>query len=49
MEIPAVNGGDVLSYTANITSGNTDEMPNDNTFALNQTVVNSLILTILRV
>lgn len=41
MESPAVNGGDVLSYTTTITSGNSDEMPNDNTFTLNQTVVNS--------
>jgi len=41
METPAVNGGDVLSYSANITSGNSDELPNDNTFTLNQTVVNS--------
>jgi uncharacterized repeat protein (TIGR01451 family) len=41
METPAVNGGDVLSYTTTITSGNSDEMPNDNTFTLNQTVVNS--------
>lgn len=40
METPAVNGGDVLVYTANIV-GTTDETPNDNTFTLNQTVVNS--------
>lgn len=41
MESPAVNGGDVLSYTTTITSGNSDEMPNDNSLTLNQTVVNS--------
>jgi hypothetical protein len=41
METPAVNGGDVLNYTATITSAETDETPNDNTFAFNQTVVNS--------
>jgi len=41
METPAVNGGDILTYNANITSGNVDEMPSDNTFQLNQTVVNS--------
>lgn len=41
METPAVNGGDVLNYTSSITSVATDETPNDNTFAFNQTVVNS--------
>lgn len=40
MEMPAVNGGDILVYTATIV-GATDETPNDNTFTLNQTVVNS--------
>ncbi len=40
METPAVNGGDILVYKANIV-GVTDETPNDNTFTLNQTVVNS--------
>jgi hypothetical protein len=40
MEIPAVNGDDVLDYTATIV-GATDETPNDNTFTLNQIVVNS--------
>jgi hypothetical protein len=40
METPAVNGGDVLNYNATII-GATDETPNDNTFTLNQTVVNS--------
>jgi uncharacterized repeat protein (TIGR01451 family) len=40
METPAVNAGTILNYTATIV-GATDEMPNDNTFTLNQTVVNS--------
>lgn len=40
METPAVNGDDILVYTATIV-GVTDETPNDNTFTLNQTVVNS--------
>lgn len=39
-ESPAVNGGDILSYTAAVT-GATDETPTDNASALNQTVVNS--------
>jgi len=41
METLPVNGGDVLNYTATILSANTDEIPSDNTFTLNQTVVNS--------
>ena len=41
METPAVNNGDVLNYTATIISSATDDMPNDNTFVFNQTVVNS--------
>jgi hypothetical protein len=41
LETPAVNGGDVLNYTATITSATTDETPTDNTFTLNQTVVNA--------
>ena len=40
-ETPAVNDGDVLGYTATITSTLTDETPTDNTFTLNQTVVNA--------
>ena len=40
MEIPAVNGGDILNYTASII-GLTDETPTDNTVILNQTVFNS--------
>ncbi len=39
-ETPALNNGDILSYTTTIT-GQTDETPNDNTTTLNQTVVNS--------
>lgn len=41
METPAVNNNDILSYTATITSTQTDETPVDNSFALNQTVVGS--------
>ncbi|WP_300565844.1 T9SS type A sorting domain-containing protein [Flavobacterium sp.] len=41
-ETPAVNDGDVLNYTATITSSAIDDLPSDNTFVFNQTVVNSL-------
>ncbi|MFD2890531.1 T9SS type A sorting domain-containing protein [Flavobacterium chuncheonense] len=41
METPAVNNGDILVYTATITTQNTDETPADNTVTLNQTVVGS--------
>ncbi|KAB1155049.1 T9SS type A sorting domain-containing protein [Flavobacterium luteum] len=41
LETPAVNGGDVLEYIARITSASPDETPADNSFTLNQTVVNS--------
>ncbi len=41
VEIPSVNGGDILNFTASILSAQTDETPSDNTFTLNQTVVNS--------
>jgi len=41
METPAVNNGDVLNYTATITTANTDQTPTDNTFTLDQTVVGS--------
>ncbi len=37
---PPLNGGDVLHFTSLVT-GLTDETPADNTFTLNQTVVNS--------
>lgn len=39
-QTPPVNGGDILHYTAQI-NGATDETPADNSFTLNQTVVNS--------
>lgn len=39
-QTPALNGGDVLHYTTLI-NGTTDETPADNTFTLNQTVLNS--------
>lgn len=41
LQTPAVNDGDILNYTATIASNLTDETPTDNTFTLNQTVVNS--------
>ena len=40
-ESPALNANDVISFTANITSALVDEIPIDNIFNLNQTVVNS--------
>lgn len=40
-ETPALNGGDVLNYSATISSAQTDETQNDNIFVLNQAVVNS--------
>ncbi len=39
-QTPAVNVGDILSFTANVIAA-TDETPNDNVLTLNQTVVNS--------
>ncbi|WP_395054294.1 T9SS type A sorting domain-containing protein [Flavobacterium sp.] len=41
IETPAVNGGDILSYTATANGLNTDETTEDNTFTLPQVVVNS--------
>lgn len=41
METPAVNGGDVLAYTATINGLFADETTIDNMATLNQTVVNS--------
>jgi hypothetical protein len=41
METPSVNTGDILTHNVTISSAATDEMPNDNTFVLNQIVVNS--------
>jgi hypothetical protein len=40
METPALNGGDILSFTATV-AGDTDENPENNTTVLNQTLVNS--------
>lgn len=40
-ETPALNGGDVLNFTAIIDPISGDEMPSDNTSTLNQEVVNS--------
>jgi len=41
METPALNDGDVLTFNTSISSSETDETPDDNTFELHQTVVNS--------
>jgi hypothetical protein len=42
IEVPAVNGGDILFTTASICAlSGADEMPLDNVFELDQTVVNS--------
>ncbi|MBS1535103.1 MAG: T9SS type A sorting domain-containing protein [Bacteroidetes bacterium] len=41
MENPPLNGGDHLTFTASVSSSATDETPSDNTFVLNQTVLNS--------
>ncbi|TYP69910.1 DUF7619 domain-containing protein [Aquimarina intermedia] len=38
---PTVNGDDILTYTATITNSNTDANPLDNTYVLEQLVVNS--------
>ncbi len=40
-ETPAVIAGNTINYTATVTSVATDDLPNDNTFVFNQTVVNS--------
>ena len=40
-DTPPVTAANLLSYTSGITSALTDEMPSDNTFILNQQVVNS--------
>jgi uncharacterized repeat protein (TIGR01451 family) len=40
-EVPAINIGDNLSYTASITSSVIEEMPIDNTFTYNEIVVGS--------
>lgn len=41
-EVPAVNDGDVLPFTASVNSGYADDTPDDNYYEFNQTVVNSL-------
>lgn len=41
LEIPAVNNGDILNFTASITPTAGDETPLDNAFAFNQTTVGS--------
>jgi len=38
---PAVNGGDILNFTATVTPDTGDYTPDDNTFGFAQTVVNS--------
>jgi hypothetical protein len=40
-DTPPLNGGDVLGYTASITSALTDEYPEDNTIEFNEVIVNS--------
>jgi Leucine-rich repeat (LRR) protein len=42
LETPAVNEDDVLNYAATVTTPAIDDLPNDNNFVFNQTVVNSL-------
>lgn len=41
LETPSVNDGDILNFSANIYPKSDDETETDNTFTLNQTVVNS--------
>lgn len=41
LEVPAINNGDILHYTANVNTSNADDTPSDNTSILNQQVVNS--------
>ena len=41
IQTPAVLNGDILNFTATVSSSETDEKPLDNTFVLNQTVVGS--------
>ena len=40
-ETPALNSGDILTYTTSV-NGATDETPNDNSSTINQTVTNAL-------
>jgi hypothetical protein len=41
VENPAVNAGDILPFTVQVTNGEGEETPLDNSFSLNQDVVNS--------
>lgn len=41
MDSPAVNLGDQLTFTANVTAASADETPGDNSFELRQTAVSS--------
>ena len=41
MEIPAVNNGDILNFTATITPVSGDDLPDDNQFQYEQTVLGS--------
>jgi len=41
MDTPPLNGDDTLTFVTSINSSETDETPDDNTFELHQTVVNS--------
>lgn len=41
LETPPVNSGSILDFTLSVNTTQTDEMPEDNTFVLHQTVVNS--------
>lgn len=40
-ELPALNAGDILTFTTNINPMGSDATPSNNSFTLNQTVVNS--------
>lgn len=42
-DIPSVNVGQLLPFTAIVSSSNSDELPNDNSITLNQKVVNATI------
>jgi Leucine-rich repeat (LRR) protein len=42
-DVPSVNVGQLLPFTALVSSSNTDELPNDNSITLNQKVVNTTI------
>lgn len=42
-DTPSVNVGQLLPFTAIVSSSNSDEFPNDNTITLNQKVVNAIV------